>query len=89
MKKINEYQEIYVPYRRKNKKNFYCYARFNFFRRTKSLEEMLDFDNKWNRWAKAKEYSLTQLLKDIKAQKQKITTKEEAKKVLQDFINNL
>lgn len=89
MKKIEEYQEIYVPHRRKNKKNFYCYARFIYFRRTKSLEEMLDFDNKWNRWAKTKEYSLTRLLKDIKAKKQKITTKEEAKQMLQKFINNL
>ena len=89
MKKIEEYQEIYLPYRRKNKLNFYCYPSFIYYRKTKSLEEMLDFDNKWNRGQKKKEYSLTQLFEDIKAKKYKITTKQEAKQVLQDFINNL
>jgi hypothetical protein len=46
MKIIEEYQEIYVPYRRKHKLHIYSIPRFTFYRKTKSLEEMLDFDNK-------------------------------------------
>lgn len=95
MKKITEYTDIYVPYRRKNKLHIYSLTTFHKFREDKTLEEVLVFDNMHNRWWKKIDYSIKMLQEDLRIFHHKrwknwkrIETKEQAISMLQDFINN-